>query len=181
MTKLKIDLRAGLVEVEGEESFVLSIYNDFKEKLPPGRKGIQAGAQTDRPKPVVGSRRKVGSRLKESHSVVGDLDLVGPAKVGPLKDFLVSHPCKHAQEYNTVFVYYLAKAEIPGVSVDHVYTCYKHCGTRMPVALKQSLYDTANRTGNIDTARLDNITITTAGENFVEHVAARRPATKGTD
>ncbi len=32
-TKLKLDLEQGILEVEGSESFVQSIYNDFKEQL----------------------------------------------------------------------------------------------------------------------------------------------------
>ena len=33
MTKLKIDLRSGVLEVEGEESFVREVYQDYKDKV----------------------------------------------------------------------------------------------------------------------------------------------------
>ena len=33
MTKLKIDLKTGVLEVEGEEAFVKEVYQDYKDQL----------------------------------------------------------------------------------------------------------------------------------------------------
>ena len=57
-TKIRIDLSQGVIEAEGSEQFVLSIYSDFKEKIqgklksPPGTKkeklvNIDKKSQTD--------------------------------------------------------------------------------------------------------------------------------------
>ena len=65
-TKLKIDLTQGLLEVEGSESFVKIIYNDFKTHFA----GIEAvdndlkpPRRTRRSKPVA---KKVDQTVQES-------------------------------------------------------------------------------------------------------------------
>jgi hypothetical protein len=72
-------------------------------------------------------------------------------------------------ESNAVFVYYLQKtAKVSGIDFNHVYTCYKDVAARIPSALKQSLIDTASSKGWLNTSSLNNLQLTTGGENFVE-------------
>ena len=42
-TKIRIDLSQGIIEAEGSEKFVLSIYSDFKEKIQAKLRTIQLG------------------------------------------------------------------------------------------------------------------------------------------
>lgn len=77
-------------------------------------------------------------------------------------------PSNH--EKNTVAVYYLKKElEIEEVNVDHIFTCYKNAGWRLPPDLALALPVTASRKAWIDTSSLKDISITVHGENLIEH------------
>jgi hypothetical protein len=74
-----------------------------------------------------------------------------------------------ALEKNAVFVYYLSKiANIKNINLNHIYSCYKEVGAKLPQALKQSLADTSSKKGWIDTKSMSDIKITLKGEGLVE-------------
>lgn len=188
MTKLKIDLKTGVLEVEGEEAFVKEIYQDYKDRL-----SSVSDFSSDDPvqdtqddnlksqnfeqikrKPKTTKKKKVqakgGNKRKESYSLVTNLDLLAKGNKKALKDFYAEKAPANAMEKNAVFVYYLQKeAKITAITVNHVYTCYKHVSVPVPKAFRQSLADTSSKKGWIDTKSMENITIPTLGENFVEH------------
>lgn len=176
MARIKIDLSQGVLEVEGEEAFLKEIYEDFKSRVnitsglkvihPAIEQGAEASEKKDK---TVKPKVKAGTR-KETYSLVKDLNLRGDDKgVGSLKDFYAKKRPSSAMEMTTVFVYYLCSVlKINNVGLDHVYTCYKEVGQKVPAALRQNLLDTAHRKGTIDTSSLDNVTLTTRGENMVE-------------
>ena len=177
MTKLKIDLRNGTLEVEGEEAFVREIYQDYKEKIAQeGFSPVEESPQEDReavvkPKTRAAkdSKAKTGSKRKESFPIVKDLDLSAKGGKEALKSFYAKKSPTTAIQRNAVFVYYLQKiAEAKGIGVNHIYTCYKDVGEKVPGALRQSLLDTSFKYGWIDTKSMENITVTTHGENLVE-------------
>lgn len=67
-------------------------------------------------------------------------------------------------------VYYLQQIlGLEGITLNHVYTCYREVGFKAPDAFGQSLRDTASRTGNLDTSNTNSIKITHRGVMFVEH------------
>jgi len=73
-------------------------------------------------------------------------------------------------ERNLVFIYYLQqKMGLKNITIDHVFTCYRDIGVKVPKALQQSLWDTTNRKGWLDTSSSDNITVTVPGLNYIEH------------
>ena len=54
--------------------------------------------------------------------------------------------------------------------MDSVYTCYKHIKKiKVPGNLYQSLADTKNKNGWIDTSNMDELKVTIPGENYLEH------------
>lgn len=173
MARIKIDVSAGILEVEGDEKFLTSIYEDFKGRLQV-RQAIQP---TDTPKKIDKGKAqsqkkttnsKVGAR-KESYAFVKDLDLRGSKEGSSLRTFFDEKSPNSAMEMTTVFVYYLEKiAHANPITLDHIYTCYKEVGKKVPTALKQNLLDTAHRKGTVDTSSLDDIKLTTRGENMVE-------------
>lgn len=180
MTKLKIDLRAGTLEVEGEEAFVREIYKDYKDKITEGfiknPLHIPDPSAAPNPKentgsPVIrtSSAKSTGKR-KESYQIVKDLDLSSKNGKEELKAFYTKKAPSNAMERNTVFVYYLERiANVSNINTDHVYTCYKNVGEKVPGALRQSLLDTSSRKGWIDTKLMENIKLSIHGENLVEH------------
>ena len=178
MTKLKIDLRSGILEVEGEEAFVREVYQDYKDKVSqdnfttvdePEREDTAPQA-VPKVRKVKNNGSKAGSKRKESYQIVKDLELSAKNGKEALKSFYGKKSPTTAMQRNAVFVYYLEKiAKISGVGVNHIYTCYKDVNEKVPGALRQSLLDTSFKKGWIDTKSMDSITITTHGENLVEH------------
>jgi len=59
--------------------------------------------------------------------------------------------------------------KITDIGINHVYTCYKNVGEKVPGNLYQSLVDTKNLKGWIESKDINNLKITIAGENHVEH------------
>lgn len=177
MAKLRIDLATGQIEVEGDEVLLKTVYEDFKERLKEtkvaseqlhGNKPAHPALENGQ-KSIRHARKGVYGR-KESWSMIKDLNLRGNGEIISLRDFYAEKNPSNNMENNTVFVYYLErKLGVTGISVNHVYTCYKDVNQHLPGALLQSLYDTSNRKAWIDTANVDNIRLTTHGENLVEH------------
>jgi hypothetical protein len=112
------------------------------------------------------SRRKT-TTSSESYNRV-DLDLIPNGKES-LKDFFAKYKVNNNFERNIVILYYLKrKLELENVGVNHIYTCYKHLSLKVPL-LGQSLRDTKNRKGWIDTSNSDDLKVTREGENFIDH------------
>lgn len=181
--KLRIDLSLGLIEAEGNEDFLLALYNDFKERVQasarPAAKAMEPAHPTggDTTKTTKSPSRTAsasgGSKAKkkprDSQSIVKDLDLT-KGKSGRLKEFYERYAVKSNLERNLVFIYYMQnELELTGITDDHVYTCYRNVGAKLPGALRQSLLDTSSRNGWIDTSDMDNIRLATPGVNHLEH------------
>jgi hypothetical protein len=143
MTKLKIDLFSGTIEVDGEENFVQSVYEDFKGQLLAVRAGQSAArpvastaapAQfaptaaaapvtaaplgTERPAETVppteaAPRPAARRRAKSNLNLIKDLDLSATSHDLSLRDFYAAKSPQTAMESNVVFVYYLQ--QIAGV------------------------------------------------------------------
>lgn len=152
MARVKIDVLNKLIEIEGEEDFIREIYDKSRDFFVS-------------PDTIV-RRQHRNQSLKESYGIIKNLDLNQPSS---LRDFYQKKKTSSAQEKNAVFVYYLAKiANIKNINLNHIYSCYKEVGEKMPGALKQSLADTSSKKGWIDTASMSDIKITIKGEGLVE-------------
>lgn len=182
MTKLRIDLLSGILEVEGEEAFVREIYKEYKDKFtradfsPVEETTLTHEAESHPARQIrkKGGSSKSMSKRKESYQIVKDLVLSAKNEKESLRDFYSKKAPSTGLEKSAVFVYYLQKvAGVKDIGVNHMYTCYKDVNEKVPGALRQSLVDTSARKGWIDTKSMDNITITTHGENLVEHELPR--------
>jgi hypothetical protein len=72
-------------------------------------------------------------------------------------------------ENNLIFLYYLqAVISQQNISVNHIYSCYRHLGLKIP-QFPQTLTDTKARKGWIETADSTNLKVTREGINFIEH------------
>jgi len=180
--KLRIDISLGQLEVEGSDQLVREIYADFKNQLVGSRSSPSDRESTASKKPPLpesdvdspGQKspgKKKASSGSAQPSMVKDLDLSGKAKkVERLKDFHASFTIGSNLERNLVFMYYLQhKIEISPITPDHVFTCYRDVGVKVPTALVQSLRDSANRRGWLDTANTNDLKVTTPGMNYLEH------------
>lgn len=71
ITKLKIDISAGLLEVEGAEDFVKTIYEDFKgslAKTPNQSPGTDEGKEKESPAPKKKAKRAPSSSSTQNKS-----------------------------------------------------------------------------------------------------------------
>jgi len=187
-TKVRIDLSAGTLEAEGSEEFIRELYKDFSERVesklaPRAADGVRplalrlgaddSGKTGDRKK----GTNKAGNVKARTPVLVKTLDLATKGTRVGLKDFAKRYrKLKSSQELNSFYVYYLARIlDVNPISIDHVYTCYKDAGERPPGVLIQSLWDTARLKGTIDTGSIDDIKLTQAGENWVEHDLEKAP------
>lgn len=175
-TKLIINLAKGLLEVEGSESFVKTIYEDFKENLsnnqplktkekPKVEKPASEKAVKRKPSTPTSKKRKAKSK---SPSIVKDLNL-RPKGQDSLDDFVAGLKLTSNLSRNVAFLYYLIhEIKETEIGIDHIYTCYRHLKAKVPAAFYQSIADTGVK-GWIDTTNTDNLTLTGVGLNIVEH------------
>jgi hypothetical protein len=182
-TKLRIDLSQGVIEAEGNEAFVLRIYNDFKGLLSTGPRKPQARSSTSKTAepPSATLEKKVakrrGAKSKSSPSILKDLDLSPQRDILSLRDFYALYNVKSNYERNLIIVYYLEHIlELASITLDHVFTCYRHVNVKVPHALQQSLRDTSSRRGWLDTSSGDNLKVTVGGVNYIEHDIKRSEA-----
>jgi hypothetical protein len=124
------------------------------------RRESASGSEDNKPK------RK--SAKKGSFSMVKDLNLRPNGKKG-LKEFCDEKAPQSHVEKCTVSVYYLCNdLSISAVNMDHIYTCYKQMRWRLPSDLSNMLAQVGSK-GYLDVADRENITVTTHGDNLVEH------------
>lgn len=180
--KIKIDLSQGIIEAEGSEEFLKEIYADFREKMvsaktvstpkiepdthhTPG--AVKPVTKPEKAKTGKNSRSKVG---KDTVSIVKDLDLAKQENILSLQEFFQQYKTTNSYHNNLIFVYYLQNIrEVEGITVNHIFTCYRNLGIKSPKRLKQSLYDMSHRNGWIDTSSIDDIKLAIPGINFLEH------------
>lgn len=102
-----------------------------------------------------------------SYSLVTNLNL-SPCNKETLKSFVTKYKTTSGFAYNLVFVYYLQKiVGVKNISANHIYTCYMDLSVKFPSNIRQSLIDTKNKKGWIDTSSMTNICLTTVGENAI--------------
>lgn len=119
-------------------------------------------------KPVQTNKTASVNKRHSTPSIITGINL-SPENKDSLRDFVSKRSASNAQEYNTIFVYYLERIlEIRGITPDSIFTCYKHLGIKPPSNLRQSLFDTRSRKGWIDTTSINDLKITAEGINKVE-------------
>ncbi len=117
-----------------------------------------------------GKKRGQIRSQKINYAIVRDLNLRPKGKES-FRDFVTKKlPNKStAVEICLMAVYYLKKVlNIPNVSSNHVYTCFKDLNARVPANLENKLSVVKSTTSWIETSNKNDLGITTIGENYVE-------------
>lgn len=124
------------------------------------------------------AKKTQGNRSKRSRTTMGvikDLNLTPKSKKS-FRDFAGETSPPSMLQKCAVAVYYLThEVSVPAVSASHVLTCFKSVGWRLPADLPNTLQQ-AGTAGYLDTKKMDDIKITTIGENLVEHDLPKRAA-----
>lgn len=132
-----------------------------------------ASSQALEEKTIQSSRKikrkpKGGVKFKPTISLVKDLDL-NPDGKKSFRSFAQEKAPKSGFEKCVVAIYYLHdELGLDGVTSDHVFTCFKDAGWRVPSDLYNVLVATSSRKGWLDTSDMMNIKVTHRGENLIE-------------
>lgn len=97
-----------------------------------------------------------------------DLDFE-PANAESLRDFMSRHNYKESSpQLCVLFVYYLKQIrKYKNVDQNHVYSCYRHMGVKLPKNLYHALADTISK--NKWLMNISDLNLTSEGLNVVEH------------
>jgi len=195
-TKLKIDLLQGILEVEGTESFVRAIYNDFKvhfigedaaTELTTAKRRRRTPRKTAAPPPAAkpGPSQKAPAAppaappapspepettaAQPGYAALKDLDLSAQEDRVSLVEFMDAKFPITNEERNLVFLYYLQYLlKSKPITADHVFTCYKAAKIRVPLNLESSLKTTATQRRWIKITKTGRLSVTPSGKLYVE-------------
>jgi hypothetical protein len=180
--KLKINLNEGLLEAEGTEVFVFKVYNDFKEKI-----NVQTATKSNSPERFeyrppesdetdkLVNKSKAPSKSKPSVKPASTGNLLTELNLRPqgkktLKQFIAEFKKPSSEEKILLYVYFLInELKINDIGVDHIYTCIKEVGDKVPAYLKQTITNVKSRKGWLDTTNFEQLKYTVQGMNHVEH------------
>jgi hypothetical protein len=192
-TKLTINLKDGILDVDGSEEFVPSIYDDFKGEVakritPVAPRQIEGGTVTQAAEieAVPEKEKKVRAR-RASNS--GDGQKARAGKYRPTFDpnldvngltaiYDALNP-QNISEKILVFAMFLRDhRNMPSCTADHIYTCFYTVKdrTRIPEAFEQAFRDTQSRTHYIQINSLQDISVTIPGNNKIEEMKKRKAA-----
>jgi hypothetical protein len=132
-----------------------------------GKTTIRSAARDGHKKKPLPAKAK--GRVKTPPSFVRDLNLKPTGKKS-LDDFAAQKLPRSHQHRGVLSVYYLLnELGLANVSVNHIYTCFKHMKWRVPSDLRNTLQYAASHNGWLNTTSMSSIKLTTIGENLVEH------------
>ncbi|HML02964.1 MAG TPA: hypothetical protein VK487_06285 [Candidatus Bathyarchaeia archaeon] len=174
VTKAKINLKEGTIELEGSETFVNKQLEGFMKEI----KGMklpafdQTSVQTQPIPSPKGEERQPKKRVGKTIQRVEPLPLDLKGNGNPsLRRLHEEKKPKTAMEQLTLFAYYLDKfLNIKEMQLGHVVTCCQEVKCKIPANIKQQFYNIQQHHGWIDVGKLgETATITTTGINLVEH------------
>jgi hypothetical protein len=194
-SKIVINIREGILDVEGSEDFVRSIYEDFKEQI--GSRPIVLESRylnevEQQDSDVVDSSvpRKALSGKKKRVRRAGSVDRSGKV---PVNDFrptfnsklnLVDLPefyerLAPSNHYEKILVFASFLRDSLGLnpcSADDIFTCYSvlKSKTKIPTAFVQALRDTRGKLHYIDYEELERISVSITGDNHFNQEMLKR-------
>lgn len=137
----------------------------------PEEPGEMPNTGNDGAKPPKASKPKKASKGSTSEwKMVKDLDL-HPSGKQSFVDFIAEKQTASNEDRYAAVVYYLAEIlEVPAVTIHQVGTIFRLTKTwKEPTNVASGLRVASSRKGTVDTKNYEDIKITPAGRNFVEH------------
>ena len=181
LTKAKINLKDGTVELEGSEAFVSKYLDVFKQEMNVTRNPTNETVKDveEKEKPEIEKSKK--KTVKSTQTVVPiPLDLKSGENKISLRDFYKQKKPDNQSESVIVFAYYLKEyLKLNKMEAGHVASCCKEVGIKVPTNITQMFYDIHRHNGwlNLGDGR-KFAEINTSGENFVIHDLPRKKDAK---
>jgi hypothetical protein len=176
VTKAKINLKEGIIELEGSEAFVSKYLEEFRKQIQEVKspvtvtqmEKVQTHEVKEKPKKKVGKTPQTVAPLS--------LDLKAKDDKPALRDFFKKKNPKNHMENLTVFAFYLKKyLNINEMQMGHVVSCCKEVGCKVPTNIPEMFKNIQHRKGWVDVLTGgESAQIITQGENFVEFDLPRK-------
>ena len=178
-SKLFIGVSRGIVEVEGDATFVRQIYSDIRQGLLGEgglmREGLKTNTTTDRgKKPKNVKSRSRGLKVSESADsermdadspkLDKDIDTSGLAAY-----YSRFEPRNHSEKILVFLRFLTDELGIESPNTNQVFTCYRKVSERLPRAFQQAFRTANSRHGYIEYRSPADIAVTTAGMNHFDH------------
>ncbi len=171
--KIYINLKEGIIEIEGSEEFVEKILNDHKY-LFSDKTTTVTKSTSEKPKTIKRAVKTVKESKARKKTVLEsltaiDLDLSGTDKYPTLKDFYLEKKPKSYMEKTCVFIYYIEEnLGLTPVTPGHLLTCYRAVGSRIPAKLGQSILDSKYKGWVTAESGINGGSLSHIGTNLVE-------------
>lgn len=189
MSELQLKITMGDIDInlQGEGEIVYKIFKELREgglgalhkgqahstSLKPGESN-EAGLEPSNNEEQTAPEKKTNKSRKRKNNkqtqLIKDLDLSGKGVDKSLKDFVAEKKPTTNIERTTVFVYYLQNTlQLTDITIDHIFSCYKDIGVRLPQNMQQNLTDTASSKYGYIQGNDGIYTMSILGTNLVEH------------
>lgn len=189
MSDLQLKITMGDIDInlQGEGEMVYKIFKELREgglgALHKGQthsisqkadESNNAELESSRRDEQTAPEKRPSKSRKENNSkqpqLIKNLDLSGGGINKSLRDFVAEKKPTTNIERTTVFVYYLQNTlQLTEITIDHIFSCYKDIGVRLPQNMQQNLFDTASSKYGYIEVNNGNYTMSILGTNFVEH------------
>ncbi len=180
-TKLMINLRDGIVTVEGSEEFVRTIYQDFKERIakltifpaePPRQLERHSSSSEEIaehiPHRKIKSHRPPNAVIKKPRTDSYKLNFNTNLNLAGLDTFYDEWAPRNNFEKILIFAIFLRdRLQIAPCTAGDIYTCFHtlKSKTKTPEAFVQAFRDAQHRTHFIEFTSPQAVQITIAGDN----------------
>ena len=166
VTKAKLNLKDGTIELEGSEAFVTKYLEIFRKEMK--QFGFAEGEiKTQAPAPKK-RRRRTGKTPRLVAAI--SIDLKEKGEKPSLRNFYKEKSPKSDMERVTVFSYYLKTyLGINKAEAGHVVSCCKEVHCRIPADISQTFYNAQQHHAWLKVEKNGKFaSITIQGENLVE-------------
>jgi hypothetical protein len=184
ITKAKINLKEGTIELEGSETFVDKYLEGFQQQIKNLIKSTNPVFTNQLPSVVMPVQLKDESekaekkkQTKVAQTVIPiPLDLKGKNGAPTLREFYIQKNPKSLAESLTVFAFYLKEyLTIEKMEAGHVSSCCKEVDIKVPTDIPSMFYDIKRHQGWLNVLEKRRFAeINTAGENFVKFDLPRK-------